>query len=100
MMDRLSILANYCPKGQSVSDNNLNSRGANIFLPNEPDTKHACLFLVKLLKCIKSWAELYPRDTDTNQASRFFVIYDDLVQKNAKFADGGEEKPGRKTEMR
>ena len=46
VMDRLRILAAYCPKDMQLSDeSNLKRRGANIFLPDEPDTKSAALFL-------------------------------------------------------
>ena len=46
-MDRLKIMGGYCPKIMQSSDaSNLPKRGAHIFLPDEPDTAHACQFLI------------------------------------------------------
>ena len=85
-MDRLSILAAYCPKDLDVSDSsNLNSRGANIFLANEPDSASANLFLFNLLNYIREWAEQYPNDGAADTPSMFAKVYEDLGNKQVAF---------------
>ena len=47
IMDRLRIMSGYAPKDMPVYEaDNLPRRGAHIFMADEADTKHACLFLV------------------------------------------------------
>ena len=47
IMERLQILATHCPKGINYTDeSSIPRRGANIFLPDEPDTKNASQFLI------------------------------------------------------
>lgn len=63
LMKRFRALAAHCPRDLDISDaRTVYQRGGNIFLQNEPDTFHASLFLVKLLECVRSWAETYPND--------------------------------------
>ena len=54
IMERLTILAAYCPKEMKIDDIlNLKNRGAHIFLPDERDEKSASDFLVVLLNSIE-----------------------------------------------
>ena len=67
----LKPLATHCPQGFNASNLlNLNQRGANVFLKDEPDTLHAAQFLTLLLCCLKTWAQRFPRD-ENSQPSLF-----------------------------
>ena len=73
-MERLSILAQYCPKGKIISDfDNLKSRGELIFSNQETDRESAAKFLVLLLHYIERWALKYPKNG--NQDSAFLAAY-------------------------
>ena len=56
-MDRLAILAQYCPKEMNPSElTNLKNRGAHVFGPDERDAANSSKFLILLLDCIEKWA--------------------------------------------
>lgn len=42
VMDRFTILAQYCPKGQKIDDRNITTKGAMIFGADETDRTSAC----------------------------------------------------------
>jgi hypothetical protein len=63
IMDRLTILAKYCPKNKNPGDfANLITRGSHIFSQDEKDTKNASAFLIVLLDCIERWGKAYRKD--------------------------------------
>ena len=76
VMDRLTIFAQYCPKGMSVRDfSNLRSRGEHIFVSDEKDTRSASSFLIVLLDSIERWAHRYQTDPRTGEVSVFWRSY-------------------------
>lgn len=58
IMDRLAILALYCPREMNPSDAaNLKQRGAHIFGLDERDVNQSATFLILLLDCVEKWAQ-------------------------------------------
>ena len=59
----LKPLATHCPQGFDMHNvRDLDERGNNIFLEDEPDPVNAALFLALLLFCFKTWAQKFPCD--------------------------------------
>jgi len=67
IMDRLTILAAFCPKTKEKNSDNLKTRGEHIFSTDEKDKKSAALFLVTLLQCIERWVSVYNVDVSTGK---------------------------------
>ena len=75
-MERLTIFAQYCPKGNDPSDfTNLRTRGEYIFMSDEKDTKSACSFLIVLLDSIERWGKKYQLDSRTGENTIFYKSY-------------------------
>ena len=73
--ETLKPLATHCPQGFDIHNvRDLDERGNNIFLKDEPDPVHAAQFLTLLLCCLKSWAEKFPCD-ENGQRSTFQDAY-------------------------
>ena len=86
IMERLTILAAYCPKEMKIDDIlNLKNRGAHIFLPDERDEKSASDFLVVLLNSIEQWAITYKKDSRTGEETLFRKAYSELLVKGVSF---------------
>ena len=86
IMERLAILAHYCPKDMDPADTlNLKNRGAHIFAPNEQDEASACRFLILLLDCIEKWAKQFPSDERTGENTAFHKVYEELKQEKYCF---------------
>ena len=85
-MDRLVILAQYCPREFNPSDvGNLKQRGAHIFGSEERDTQQSAKFLILLLDCIEKWAQHFPTDESTGHPTLYAKTYEDLKAKKVAF---------------
>ena len=73
----LKPLATHCPQGFDIHNiRDLDERGNNIFLEDEPDPVHAAQFLTLLLCCLKTWAQRFPCD----EAGQRSVFQDTFLQ--------------------
>lgn len=85
-MDRLAILAQYCPRELNPSDaSNLKQRGAHIFGAEERDTQQSAKFLILLLDCIEKWAQQYPMDDGAGHPTLYAKTYEELKSKKYAF---------------